>query len=91
MVFTIIAFPCLSHKVPLIALGWHHKYRNLMNDFGLGIHHLSVGDLPQDPTKSFNGFIDRKLEIRDEISNHVKEAQKLITKIEELRNISFSS
>ena len=63
-----------------------------MNDFGLGIHHLSVGDLPQDPTKSFNGFIDRKLEIRDEISNHVKEAQKLIiTKIEELRNISFSS
>ena len=81
---------CLSHKVPLIALGWHHKYRNLMNDFGLGIHHLSVGDLPQDPTPLFECMIDRELEIRNEISNNVKLAQQLITaKTGELRDISF--
>lgn len=40
---------CLSHGVPTLALGWHHKYLNLMADLDLGAHHLSVGQLPRDP------------------------------------------
>lgn len=39
---------CLSHGIPVLALGWHHKYRNLMHDMALADYHVSVADLPRD-------------------------------------------
>ena len=81
---------CMSHGIPTISLGWHHKYHNLMNDFDLGIHHLSVGELPLDPTPHFNRLNESKSEIRDKISSDVAKAKQLIlTKVKSLGNYPF--
>ena len=76
---------CLSHGVPVLALGWHHKYRNLMDDMELGAHHLSVVDLPQDPSPLLNNLLGSHGEVHNKIVYKVTTAQRIIrTAIESL-------
>ena len=69
---------CLSHGVPVLALGWHHKYRNLMDDMELGIHHLSVADLPQDPVPHMDRLQRGDNKVRHTIAQNVAAARQLI-------------
>ncbi len=69
---------CLSHGIPVLALGWHHKYRNLMNDMELGAHHLSVAELPRDPVPLLETLCGSHREVRQTIARNVAAAQQLI-------------
>jgi len=69
---------CLSHGTPVLALGWHHKYRNLMNDMELGAHHLSVAELPRDPAPLLDALYGNREELRRRIGRNVAAAQALI-------------
>ena len=68
---------CLSHGTPVLAVGWHHKYRNLMQDLDLGAHHLSVADLPQEPEPHLERLLDG--DVRPAIARNVAAAQALIS------------
>ena len=70
---------CLSHGTPVLALGWHHKYRNLMNDMELGAHHLSVAELPLDPAPLLDRLYENHREVRQTIVRNVAAAQQLIS------------
>jgi hypothetical protein len=39
---------CLIHRVPVIALGWQHKYRGLMDIFELGEYDHPITESPSD-------------------------------------------
>ena len=69
---------CLSHGTPVLALGWHHKYRNLMNDMELGAHHLSVADLPRNPAPLLDALYGNREELRRKITRNVAAAQERI-------------
>ena len=77
---------CLSHGIPTLALGWHHKYRNLMNDMGMGAHHLSVEELPRNPWPFLNNLYEGHEGTRKMIVHNITVAQQIIkTKIESLK------
>jgi len=69
---------CLSHGTPVIALGWHHKYRNLMNDMGLGAYHLSVGELPRDPAPLLDELCTNHDGVRRTIVRNVGAARQIM-------------
>jgi polysaccharide pyruvyl transferase WcaK-like protein len=69
---------CLSHSTPVLALGWHHKYRNLMQDFALADYHLSVADLPRDVSPLVDALIVKRHDLRHAISLSVARAQALV-------------
>lgn len=62
---------CLSHGVPLVALGWHHKYRNLMNDMKLGSYFQSTHELPTDPNHLVGDLLSNAETLRISISRTV--------------------
>lgn len=69
---------CLSHGVPVLALGWHHKYRSLMNDMGLGEYHLSVAESHRDPSPLLDKLFGNRDELRQSIVRNVTAARQLI-------------
>lgn len=69
---------CLSQGTPVVALGWHHKYRNLMNDMELGTYHLSVAELPRDPAPLLDALYENRDELRRRIARNVAAAKELI-------------
>jgi polysaccharide pyruvyl transferase WcaK-like protein len=80
---------CLSHGTPVLALGWHHKYRNLMDDMGLGAYHLSVAQLPRDPAPLLDDLFVNHENVRHAITHSVATARRVVrTKIEALPRLS---
>jgi colanic acid/amylovoran biosynthesis protein len=69
---------CLSHGVPVLALGWHHKYRNLMSDMELGEYHLSVAESHRDPAPLLDQLFGHRHELRQTIVRNVHAARQLI-------------
>ena len=69
---------CLSHGTPVLALGWHHKYRNLMDDMGMGAHHVSVATLPRNPAPLLDDLFDNHEQVRETITRNVSAARQLI-------------
>ena len=68
---------CLSHGTPVLALGWHHKYRNLMDDMGLGAYHLSVAQLPRDPAPLLDDLYGNRERICQTITRNVATTQQV--------------
>lgn len=69
---------CLSHGTPVIALGWHHKYRSLMNDMKVGAYHLSVAQLPADPAPLLGDLLQNHPCLRRAIRRTVDAARELV-------------
>ena len=65
---------CLSHGVPVLSLGWHHKYRNLMEDMSLGRWHVPVENLPMDPEILLPDLVDNLDEVGGTIERNVASA-----------------
>jgi polysaccharide pyruvyl transferase WcaK-like protein len=70
---------CLSHGTPVLALGWHHKYRNLMNDMELGAHHVSVAELPRDPAPLLDRLYGNRRAVRETMARNVAAARRLVS------------
>lgn len=69
---------CLSHGVPVLALGWHHKYRNVMQDMGLADYHVSVADLPRDLSPILDAMHANRASLHRTIVDNVAAARRLI-------------
>ncbi|MEZ5287762.1 MAG: polysaccharide pyruvyl transferase family protein [Vicinamibacterales bacterium] len=69
---------CLSHAIPVLALGWHHKYANLMHDMALDDYHVSVASLPQDLSPVIDALERHHEELRQTLARKVSAARDLI-------------
>lgn len=69
---------CLSHGTPVLAFGWHHKYRNLMTDMGLADYHVSVADLPRDLSPVQDALARHHRELRRSIADNVARTRQTI-------------
>ena len=69
---------CLSHGTPVLALGWHHKYRNLMNDMKVGAYHVSVAQLPADPAPLLDDLFRHHHHLRRAITRTVDAARQTV-------------
>lgn len=69
---------CLSHGTPVLALGWHHKYRNVMNDMALGEFHLPLTAPRGETAAVFQRLIDNRDALRRVVTTNVAAARNLV-------------
>ncbi len=57
--------------------GRHYKYRNLMDDMGMGAHHVSAATLPR-IRPPLDDLFDNHEQVRETITRNVSAARQLI-------------
>ena len=67
----------LAEQVPVMLIGWSHKYQEVMEQFGLGEYATDYSSLSfQNLKQSFEMFMQHQDEIRYKIKRHLPSVQK---------------
>ena len=64
----------LEQKVPVLLVGWSHKYQEVLDMFGLGQYAIDFSNLTLEGLKKeFENFMSHEQEIRDSISKNYEQ------------------
>lgn len=63
----------LEKKVPVLLIGWSHKYQEILDMFNLGQYAIDYSNLSLETLQSeFYGFLEHELEIKENIKNNIE-------------------
>lgn len=66
----------LSEQIPVMLIGWSHKYQEVMEQFGLGEYAADYSSLSlEELQRSFEVFLENQEEIRHKIREHLPAVQ----------------
>ncbi len=68
----------LSAGVPVLALSWHHKYREAMKLFGQQRHVVEKEEIGKSVVAAFHEVYDNREAIRAELKTHLPEVRALV-------------